>query len=327
MRDLDDGLSSAREILSTLHSHTGHAHIVGVTGNPGSGKSTLVDQLITQARKEGQKVGVVAIDPTSPFTGGAILGDRVRMQGHASDPEVFIRSLATRGQLGGLSRSTLDIVRVMDAMGKDLILIETVGVGQDEIEVTRAAHTSVVVVVPGLGDEIQAIKAGILEIADIFVVNKSDRPGADKTAQELRMMVELFAPDPGLLINSAELAHHHPLFQHAPRGVAQGREKKGWELPILLTVAARGEGIEALSASIKGHHQSLKDSGGLLLREEERARSELVGVLENLLLEEALARLGKGYEVIGEMSKRIALRQADPYTLAKEVSNKLWGVN
>lgn len=322
MRDLDDGLPAAREALSVLHPHTGKAFIVGITGNPGSGKSTLTDQLIETWRRAGRKIGVVAIDPTSPFTGGAILGDRVRMQRHASDPEVFIRSLATRGQLGGLSRSTLDVVRVLDAMGKDLILVETVGVGQDEIEITQAAHTSVVVVVPGLGDEIQAIKAGILEIADLFVVNKADRPGADRTVQDLRMMLELFSPDPHTV------AHHgdDPGQAQVPRGFAQtgrGGEEAGWEVPILETVATQGQGLEALAAKIDAHRAFLTQSGGLIGRERERARNELLSVLQALLVERALASLEGEDAALEAMVDRIARREADPYTLALEVADRL----
>ncbi len=193
MRDIDDRTTAARAALKALHPHTGRAYIVGITGNPGAGKSTVVDALIAHYRAAGDKVGVVAVDPTSPFSGGAILGDRIRMQRHFTDDGVFIRSLATRGHLGGLSRSTFDVVAVLDAMGYQRILVETVGVGQDEVEVMKAAHTSVVVTVPGLGDDIQAIKAGILEIADVLVVNKADREGADRTERDLMHMLDLRA--------------------------------------------------------------------------------------------------------------------------------------
>jgi LAO/AO transport system kinase len=191
MRDIDDRMPEATEVLKELYPKTGRAYIIGVTGAPGSGKSTLVDRMVEVFRKEGKSVGVVAVDPTSPFTGGAILGDRVRMQRHATDDGVFIRSLATRGCLGGLTRSTQDIVNVMDAMAKDIIIVETVGVGQDEVDIVNLAHTSVVVLVPGMGDEIQAIKAGIIEIGDIFIINKCDRDGTDKTEYELRMVLEM----------------------------------------------------------------------------------------------------------------------------------------
>ena len=191
MRDLDDVRPGAVEVMKRLYPHTGRAYVLGITGNPGAGKSTVVDALIEYYRKQGKRVGVVAVDPSCPFSGGAILGDRIRMQRHATDEGVFIRSLATRGHLGGLSRSTSDVVAVLDAMGYDVVIVETVGVGQDEIDVVSQAETAVVVTVPGLGDEIQAIKAGILEIADVLVVNKSDREGADRTVRDLTHMLEL----------------------------------------------------------------------------------------------------------------------------------------
>src|SRR5258706_1488355 len=195
MRDLDDRRPGALAALKALFPHTGKAYLVGITGNPGAGKSTVVDALIAHYREAGEKVGVVCVDPTSPFSGGAILGDRIRMQRHALDPGVFIRSLATRGHLGGLSRSTFDVVHVLDAMGFERILLETVGVGQDEVEVMKAAHTTLVVTVPGLGDDIQAIKAGLLQVADVLVVNKADREGADRTERDLMHMLDLRSGD------------------------------------------------------------------------------------------------------------------------------------
>ncbi|RMG11929.1 MAG: methylmalonyl Co-A mutase-associated GTPase MeaB [Deltaproteobacteria bacterium] len=309
MRDLDDEIPEAREVLAKLHPYTGNAYIVGITGNPGSGKSTLTDRLIGQWRADGKSVGVVAIDPTSPFTGGAILGDRVRMQQHATDEGVFIRSLATRGHLGGLSRSTMDVVRVLDAMGKDIIVIETVGVGQDEIEVTRAAHTSVVVVVPGLGDDIQAIKAGILEIADLFVVNKADRPGADRTVQELQMMLELFRP-------SAAVVPHGGV--SAPRGVAQATED-GWEVPILKAVAVKNEGIPELARTLEAHRAHLRETGNLARRERDRARFEFLEALKSRLVRQALEAL----QASGQLDRivdRISARRLDPYKAAASVA-------
>ncbi|HEY6462882.1 MAG TPA: methylmalonyl Co-A mutase-associated GTPase MeaB, partial [Polyangiaceae bacterium] len=188
IRAVDDRTPGHVELLKALWPRTGKAWVIGVTGNPGAGKSTLVDRLIAAFREQGKRVGVVAVDPTSPYTGGAILGDRIRMQRHATDEGVFIRSLATRGHMGGLSRSARDVVRVLDAAGFDVVLVETVGVGQDELEVTRTAHTTLVVMAPGLGDEVQAIKAGILECADVFAVNKADRDGADVTVRDLELM-------------------------------------------------------------------------------------------------------------------------------------------
>src|SRR6478672_5854079 len=214
MRDLDDRRPEAIAMLKRVFSHTGKAYIVGITGNPGAGKSTVVDALIAHHRAAGQRVGVVCVDPTSPFSGGAILGDRIRMQRHALDPGVFIRSLATRGHLGGLSRSTFDVAHVLDAMGFQRILVETVGVGQDEVEVMKAAHTTVVVTVPGLGDDIQAIKAGLLEVADVLAVNKADREGADRTERDLLHMLDLRA--------SGERKEVEIVRTIATRGIADG---------------------------------------------------------------------------------------------------------
>ena len=296
MRLIDDALPEAEVALRALFPHTGRAQIVGITGNPGAGKSTLVDRLIAHLRKQGKTVGVLAVDPTSPFTGGAILGDRIRMQDHALDPGVFIRSLATRGQLGGLSRATSDCVRVYDAMGKDVVLIETVGVGQDEVEVCRLAHSTVVVVVPGLGDDIQAIKAGILEVADLFAVNKSDREGSDRTVRDLRYMLEL---------NHAMLDTHS-----AP----------GWEIPILKTVAANDEGTVALWDAIAGHHAFLSKGPELLRRETQRARTELVELLRERLLRAAVQKLSAQVGALDELAGRIARREIDPYGLADSIA-------
>jgi LAO/AO transport system kinase len=225
MRWVDDGRQDAAELLAELFPHTGKARIVGLTGSPGAGKSTLVNQLIRHLRAAGKTVGCVAVDPTSPFSGGAILGDRVRMQQHALDPGVFIRSVATRGNLGGISRSTPAIVQILDAMGFDIILIETVGVGQDEVDIVRLADTSVVLQVPGLGDDIQASKAGILEIADLLVINKADRDGAKRLRRELQSMLEL----------------------------DEDRDPDRWQIPVLDTVASQDEGIDALLAAITDH--------------------------------------------------------------------------
>ena len=245
MRDIDDGLKSAVEELKILYPHTGNAFIIGITGPPGAGKSTLVDQVTAVYRKRGKRVGIVAVDPTSPFTGGAILGDRIRMNRHADDDGVFIRSLATRGHLGGISRSTGDVVNVMDAMGMDIVIIETVGVGQDEIDIVRMAHTTVVVMVPGLGDDVQAIKAGILEIGDVFVVNKADRDEAERTVRDLAIMLEM-NPD----------------------------KDRGWQPKVLKTEANCGQGIEELVDEMEEHRDYLHSSGAIRhLMEEKNCRS------------------------------------------------------
>jgi len=288
MRLIDDAQPAAEPELRALFPSTGRAQLIGITGNPGSGKSTLVDRLIAHVRGQGKTVGVLAVDPTSPFTGGAILGDRIRMQDHALDPGVFIRSLATRGQLGGLSRATGDCVRVLDAMGKDLVIVETVGVGQDEVEVCRLAHTTVVVVVPGLGDDIQAIKAGILEVADLFCVNKADREGADRTVRDLRQMLELSVQD--------------------------------HEVAIVKTVASQGEGITELWDTIQAHYAFLKSGPGLLQRETLRARFELIEILRERMLRAAVERLSAQGAHLDELALRIARREIDPYGVAEEAA-------
>jgi GTPase len=287
MRDLDDQMPGGLEELKQLYPHTGGALVVGVTGNPGSGKSTIVDCLIALYREAGKRVGVVAIDPSSPYSGGAILGDRIRMQRHATDDGVFIRSLATRGHLGGLSRSTQDIIAVMDAMGYDMIIVETVGVGQDEVDVVSTAHTSVVVVVPGLGDEIQAIKAGILEIADLLVVNKADRDGADRTVADLSMMLDL-------------------------------RATGAKTVRILKAVAIKEEGMAELVEAVGLHQRDLDHKADGQRRALERAETRLKDLVRSLALDHALARLEAG-EGLGALVERIAERKIDPYSAAEEI--------
>ena len=313
MRDLEDGVPAARETLRTLFPRTGRAYVVGLTGAPGAGKSSLTDRLIGHHRAAGRTVGVVAVDPTSPFSGGAILGDRIRMQDHALDPGVFIRSLATRGHLGGLSRATAEVVQVLDAMGKDVILVETVGVGQDEIEVAELAHTVVVVAVPGMGDDVQAIKAGVLEIADVFAVNKADREGADRAVRDLQSMLELrrsTATRPGL--------EHDERHQLRQVGAWDPHDPGFWEPPIVKTVATRGEGIGELAAAVESHRRHLESTGQRAARELARARAAFVSMLRDRLLEGALERLAAEQGHLDEIAARIASRSADPYALADE---------
>ena len=289
MRDIDDGHRSAVEELKTLYPHTGKAFILGLTGPPGAGKSTLVDQLTAAYRSRNKRVGVVAIDPTSPFTGGAILGDRIRMNRHADDEGVFIRSLATRGCLGGLSRSTGDVVNVMDAMGMDVIIIETVGVGQDEIDIVRMAHTTVVVMVPGLGDDIQAIKAGILEIGDVFVVNKADREGADRTARELAVMLEM---KPG--------------------------KSDEWQPKVLKTEAQRNRGIEELVGEIEQHRSWLFNSGAIKHLLEEKNAKLFIDILKERLFSEVYGHIkvnGRFRKIVEGMISR----ETDPYSAVDEI--------
>ena len=297
MRDADDFLPSAQAELRELFPHTGRAYVLGLTGNPGAGKSTLVDRLISSYRARGLKIGVVAVDPTSPFSGGAILGDRIRMQQHALDPEVFIRSLATRGNLGGLSRAAADCVRVLDAMGKDVVIVETVGVGQDEIDIAMLAHTTIVAVVPGMGDDIQAIKAGILEVADLFALNKADREGADRTVRDLRAMLEL-----------RRVTALAPIT---------------WEPEIVSCVATTGQGLGELVQAIERHKQHLDDSGEKRTREIRRARTELLATLEGRLLRAGLAKLEAQRGRLDEVAELIAERKLDPYSIADEVAAAL----
>ena len=320
MRDLDDRYAEAEATLRVLFPRTGRAWVIGITGSPGAGKSTLTDQLIGHNRRAGRTVGVIAVDPTSPFSGGAILGDRIRMQDHATDPGVFIRSLGTRGHLGGLSRSTSELVQVLDAMGKDVILVETVGVGQDEIEITSLAHTVVVVAVPGMGDDVQAIKAGVLEIADVFCVNKADREGADRTVRDLQGMLEVRR-----IIQAPPMdhdAHHHPSGAAAPAGAANEPDA-GWEPPIVRTVAVTGEGIADLGAAAQRHLVWLEASGEKRRREVARARAGVIVLLRERLLAGALSRLEAELGRLDAVAARIADREADPYALAAELAARL----
>jgi LAO/AO transport system kinase len=309
MREADDRVPEAFLVLSALHPHTGRARIVGITGNPGAGKSTLVDRLVSFHRRAGKRVGVVAVDPSSPFTGGAILGDRIRMQRHATDDGVFIRSLATRGHLGGLSRSCVDVTRVLDAMGFEEILVETVGVGQDEIEVTRAAHTTVVVTAPGLGDEIQAIKAGILEAADVFCVNKADKDGADAAVRDLEMMLAL-ANEP--VFGGAHSAHHAPGALDVAKAV-DSVDASTWRPPIQKTVASKDQGTAELVAAIDAHGRWLAESGEGERRARRRAREEILARLRESLVSRAIGEHGAE---IDRSVDAILARATDPYRAA-----------
>jgi LAO/AO transport system kinase len=320
MRDLDDRYGESEATLRALFPRTGKAWVIGITGSPGAGKSTLTDQLIGYHRRAGRTVGVIAVDPTSPFSGGAILGDRIRMQDHATDPGVFIRSLGTRGNLGGLSRSTSDLVWVLDAMGKDVILVETVGVGQDEVEIASLAHTVVVVAVPGMGDDVQAIKAGVLEIADIFCVNKADREGADRTVRDLQGMLEVRR-----IIQAPPMDHdeHHRPAGPIPGPAAANQPDPDWEPPIVRAVAVTGEGIADLGAAMQRHLTWLEASGQKRAREVARARAGFIALLRERLLAGALSRLESELGRLDTVAARIASREADPYALAAELAARL----
>jgi len=290
---VEDNSPIGADVLRRLFADTGRAYLIGVTGPPGAGKSTLVDRLIAQLRAGGQTVGVVAVDPTSPFTGGAILGDRVRMQAHAGDAGVFIRSMATRGHLGGLSRSTGEIALLLDASGKDVVLIETVGVGQDEVDIVRTADVSIVVIVPGAGDEVQTLKAGIMEIADIFVVNKADREGADRAVASIEALLSLhsYAPDE-------------------------------WRPPIVKTTATTGDGLADLVGAIGRFRTHTEPTRG----ERRRARAEWR--LRELIAQRFLRHVESSVLSPGELSAmvdRIAARALDPYTAADEVLTRALG--
>lgn len=320
MRLIDDGAPLATDALKLLFPMTGKAWIIGITGSPGAGKSTLTDRLITAYRAQGKSVGVIAVDPTSPFTGGAILGDRIRMQGHATDPGVFIRSLATRGNLGGLSRATGDCLRVMDAMGREVIIVETVGVGQDEIDIAQLAHTTVVVLVPGMGDDIQAIKAGILEVADVFVVNKADLDGADRMVRELRANLELRHA-----IKAPPMDHdeYHRMVRAKAEGTPVELPPPGpveWEPLIQKVIAAKGTGVDELVAAIAKHQTHLVETGEKAKREQTRAMTQFLTLLKDRLLRAGLERLERERGKLTDVAARIAERKADPYVLADELA-------
>ena len=290
----NDG-TEAHEALAALYPHTGRAHVVGVTGAPGTGKSKLVNELAKVYRQRDRTVGIIAVDPTSPFSGGALLGDRIRMRDLFGDPGIFIRSMATRGSLGGLARATADVIKVLDAAGYQMIFVETVGAGQAEVDIAKAAHTTIVVEAPGLGDDIQAIKAGITEIADIFVVNKADREGADSTALALQMILDL--------------NHRSHLSSQGPN----------WRPPIYKTVALHGDGIGAVVEAIEEHAAYLHESGNLQRRERERVEGELRSILTQEMARSFFAKMDETQ--FDSLIDRIIRRELDPYSAATLLLN------
>ncbi|MCE5211620.1 MAG: methylmalonyl Co-A mutase-associated GTPase MeaB [Deltaproteobacteria bacterium] len=299
IRDIEDKRPDANTKIKKLYAHTGKSFIIGITGAPGAGKSTLTDALITEFRKLNKTVGVLAVDPTSPFSGGAILGDRIRMQRHAEDSGVFVRSLATRGALGGLSQAAGNAIHVMEAMGKDIIIVETVGIGQQEIDIINHAHSVVVVLVPGMGDEIQTMKAGLMEIADIFVINKANRAGAGQLQTELSTMLNL----------SPQTAD-------------------GWKPPIVAVgdafePATFSENTAELAQTIEEHHLYLKQSGKLTERMHRKAMTEIKDALSSCLMEPLLHSLITSGE-LEKLSEKIKNRKSDPYTAAEEITEKFF---
>jgi len=292
MRDIEDGAPAAIKELESIYLHTGKAHVVGVTGALGVGKSTLVDALISIFRRENMTIGVIAIDPTSPFTGGALLGDRVRMQKHSLDKGVFIRSLATRGWGGGLSKATTSMIHIMDAMGKNIILVETVGAGQTEIDVTKVADTPILILTPGMGDEIQMMKAGIMEAADIFVINKADKEGASSLQYELEVMLGMKSYSPN-----------------------------EWKPDIVLTEAVRGKGTEELVKAILRHKEFLISSGGLERRRKQRVKLELIEAVESSLKDYIYQQIDKG-DYLERLVDDLVQRRTNPHSAALQIINR-----
>ena len=289
---IEDGQPESVALLKALFPHSGKAQVIGLTGAPGSGKSTLVDQLAREYRNQAKTVGIIAVDPTSPYTGGAILGDRIRMQTHHADSGIYIRSMATRGFLGGLARATADVATVLDASGKDAILIETVGVGQDEIDIVRLADVTVVILVPGMGDDVQTIKAGIMEIADVFVINKSDREGAERVEREIRAMQSLAI------------------------------RKDNWTPPIVKTVATEGKGIPELVATIEQYQSFLEKNALAQQKKISNWRERLVEMLRESLLERVL-REQINDDQIGRWAQQVSEHRRDPYSLVEEIVSKV----
>jgi LAO/AO transport system kinase len=288
---IEDHDPQSEELLKRIFPHTGRTYVLGVTGAPGTGKSTLVDRLAAHFRRGGDAVGIIAVDPTSPFTGGAILGDRIRMQGHANDAGIFIRSMATRGSLGGLARTTGDVALVLDAAGKQFVLVETVGVGQDEVDIVRLADCTLVLLVPGLGDDVQNMKAGLMEIADIFVLNKSDREGADRLEAELEAMLQL------------------------------ALDRDGWKPRIVRTVATENKGVEEVAAAIAEFREHFNRSSNRETKMIEHWKRRLVTLAQELFLERAIPG-AEGQAALVALAREVAERRKDPYAALRELLSR-----
>ena len=288
---VENHASGWTELLKELFPHTGSARTIGLTGSPGAGKSTLVDQLAKLYRKDGKKIGIIAVDPTSPYSGGAILGDRIRMQQHFSDPGIYIRSMATRGSLGGLASTTADIAMVLDASGRDIVMIETVGVGQDEVDIVRVADITVVILVPGMGDDVQSIKAGIMEIADIFVINKSDHEGAERVEREIRALQSL------------------------------ATRVDNWTPPIVKTVATEGTGVSELAEAIRNYEEYMEKHDLLSRRRTRNWETRLIEMLRDRMLEKARAAVSEGD--LARYAADIAEHKRDPYSVIQEIAARV----
>ena len=319
---IENEYDEATEIMKKLYPRTGHAFVLGVTGPPGAGKSTLTDKLAREYRNQGKTVGIIAVDPTSPFTGGAILGDRIRMNGLTLDEGVFIRSMGTRGSLGGLSHKTADAVKAMDAFGKDVIFVETVGVGQSEVDIVKAADTTMVVLIPGMGDDIQAIKAGILEIGDVFCVNKADHDGADKLVREINMMLDLDVHEPAPM-DAAQKALSDQFHHMAVGPQANEDTKLGyWRPPIDKVIANQNIGVKELIASIEKHHAYISANGELLARRTKRTKDEMLDILSSNIGKYITGKIVDTGRLDAYVEK-IKAHETDPYTVVGDIMQEM----